>query len=81
MPAIHKYFPFIVQALKKSGSGFFAKSGLSWVDFYVANNIQTIKNFNPEILDEYPEILEHHKKVYSISKLKNYFAEREHTQI
>jgi hypothetical protein len=36
VPTLQKYMPMFEMLLEQSGSGFFASSGLTWVDFYVS---------------------------------------------
>ena len=47
---VEKNFPIYVQLLKQSGSGFFMPSGVTWVDFIVAEYMTTVKHFEPQIL-------------------------------
>ncbi|KAI1700930.1 glutathione S-transferase 1 [Ditylenchus destructor] len=74
VPAAERYFPRLVKLLNESGSGFFAKSGVSWVDFFLANTSLTIKNFAPEMLDKYPELKDHFERVHALPQLQPYFA-------
>uniref|UniRef100_A0A915EBP3 glutathione transferase n=1 Tax=Ditylenchus dipsaci TaxID=166011 RepID=A0A915EBP3_9BILA len=48
LPGMQKYLPLYVKTLKESGSGFVAKSGLTWVDFMLAEFLTTLKNMHPE---------------------------------
>ena len=81
VPAVEKFFPFFVKSLKESDSGFFAKSGVSWVDFHVANSVQTILNLASDVLKNYPEILEHHKRVHGLPQLQKYLTSRKESQL
>ncbi|KAI1704860.1 glutathione S-transferase 1 [Ditylenchus destructor] len=73
-PAAERYFPRLVKLLNESGNGYFAKSGLSWVDFCLANTSLTFKNFTPEILEKYPELKNHFERVHALPQLQSYFA-------
>lgn len=81
IPAIHKYLPYLLIAIKESTSGFFAKSGLTWVDFYVASNIETINNLTPNELQQYPELVKHLHRVYALNELQDYLTHRKDTPI
>uniref|UniRef100_A0AC34QIV0 Glutathione S-transferase n=1 Tax=Panagrolaimus sp. JU765 TaxID=591449 RepID=A0AC34QIV0_9BILA len=50
LPALEKTFPYIEQALKKSGSGFIAPSGLTWVDLFIAEAFASLFNLVPDFL-------------------------------
>uniref|UniRef100_A0A914ECI8 glutathione transferase n=1 Tax=Acrobeloides nanus TaxID=290746 RepID=A0A914ECI8_9BILA len=71
-----KLFPVYVKLLNESGSGFFAKSGVTWVDFLVANYLLNIRMHEPEILKKYPELEEHVDRVHSLPKVKEYVEKR-----
>lgn len=64
--------PVLEKLLKESSSGFFVKSGVSWVDFYVASVVETIEGLDPKIMACYPEILNHKERVYALPQLKTY---------
>lgn len=68
------------KALKESGSGFFAKSGVSWVDFVVANNLLTLKNFAPDLINSYPDMVQHCKRVHELPQLQKYLSKRKESK-
>ncbi|KAI6214492.1 Glutathione S-transferase-1 [Aphelenchoides besseyi] len=76
LPAIATYLPQLEEIIRSSGSGFFAKSGLTWVDFYVSESIRTIKGIEGEALKSYPLILNHNSKFYEMPELKAYLDKR-----
>lgn len=79
---MEKFFPFFVKALKDSGNGeFLGKSGVSWVDFHMANNVLTIKNFAPDTLKNFPEIEEHCKRIHKLPELQKYLSSRNETKL
>uniref|UniRef100_A0A914EF00 glutathione transferase n=1 Tax=Acrobeloides nanus TaxID=290746 RepID=A0A914EF00_9BILA len=80
VPAIDKNIPILEKLLKDSGSGFFSKSGVSWVDFYVASFTETLEGMAPEVVSKYSEILKHKEKVYALPQLKKYLDSRPKTQ-
>lgn len=68
--------------LKESGTGFFGKSGVSYVDFYIADAFFTLHSFEKELLDKkYPFFVEHYKRVYDLPELHNYLQSRPTTPI
>uniref|UniRef100_A0A914E4Y4 glutathione transferase n=1 Tax=Acrobeloides nanus TaxID=290746 RepID=A0A914E4Y4_9BILA len=76
LPAAEKHFPVLEKLLKESGSGFFGKSGLSWVDFYIAEAVTTHKGLVPEFLKKHPDILAHVDRVHNLPQLKDYIKTR-----
>jgi len=80
IPTLEANMPIYEKLLKESGSGFFAKSGLTWVDFFVAEGFNTMNKLVPDALAKYPFALEFVKKVHSVPQIKDYIAKRPDTQ-
>jgi len=76
VPKAAQHLPYYVKLLKQSGSGFFAPSGLTFVDFIIADYFCTQKRIEPEMLKNYPELEAHYTKVHSLPQLKDYLANR-----
>jgi glutathione S-transferase len=76
VPAVERHFPRLEKALAESGSGFFGKSGVSWVDFYLASALLTAKSFAPDEVKKHPKLVEHSDKVHALPQLKEYFSKR-----
>jgi hypothetical protein len=66
--------------LKESGSGFFAKSGVTWVDFFIAEGFVTINNLVPDFFKKHATIKSFVDKVHSVPQIKDYVAKRPVTQ-
>ncbi|KAI1720911.1 putative glutathione S-transferase 9 [Ditylenchus destructor] len=81
LPAVEKYFPTYVRALKESGSGFLTKGGLTWPDFLVAEFLTTINNIDSTILKKYPELEQYRQRVHSQPTIKSYVAGRKHSVV
>ena len=71
-----RLFPTYVRLLKESGSGFFAKSGVSWVDFLVANYLLSRRINEPEVLEKYPELETYVDRVHAVPQIKEYVEKR-----
>uniref|UniRef100_A0A914QZI8 glutathione transferase n=1 Tax=Panagrolaimus davidi TaxID=227884 RepID=A0A914QZI8_9BILA len=63
VPNVKTYFPVIVQLLKQSKSDFFADSGITWIDFFISEYVDSVQNLDPELAKQYPELLEHSLKM------------------
>ncbi|PAV84130.1 hypothetical protein WR25_27246 isoform B [Diploscapter pachys] len=59
MPAANKMFGFLEKYLKKSKSGFFVDSGLTWIDLFVADHFTTLLGWDSHILDDHKEVIFH----------------------
>ncbi|KAI1711875.1 putative glutathione S-transferase 5 [Ditylenchus destructor] len=81
VPAAERHFPRCIKLLKESGSGFYGKSGVSWVDFHMASSVLTLKHFAPDILKKYPELQSHCDRVHALPQLQSYLAKRKETQV
>jgi hypothetical protein len=75
---VSNLFPKFVKLLQQSGSGFFAPSGLTYVDFVVAEYFQTLRQNNREFYN-YPELNAFVERVYALPQLKKYLAYRKDT--
>jgi len=75
-PNAEKTYGKLQELLKASGSGYFMKSGLTWVDIFIAESTLTFTGYNAEIAKKYPAIVEHMKKVHSNDKIKKYIESR-----
>ncbi|KAK0395159.1 hypothetical protein QR680_001146 [Steinernema hermaphroditum] len=73
-PAIDTHFPLLVQRLKESGSGFFAESGITWVDLVVSEQLSTFRNFKPDALARYPELEQHIETVHSVPQIQKWHS-------
>uniref|UniRef100_A0A914CGS1 glutathione transferase n=1 Tax=Acrobeloides nanus TaxID=290746 RepID=A0A914CGS1_9BILA len=71
-----KLFPTYVKLLKESGSGFFAKSGVSWADFLIANYLLSIRNNEPEVLKKHQDLEEFVDRVHALPQIKEYVEKR-----
>jgi len=78
-PAVERHFPRLEKLLKESGSGFYGKSGVSWVDFHLASALVTAEKFAPDEVKKHPELIAHRDRVHALPQLKNYFASRKDT--
>uniref|UniRef100_A0A914YB62 glutathione transferase n=1 Tax=Panagrolaimus superbus TaxID=310955 RepID=A0A914YB62_9BILA len=75
-PTVKQYLPVMIKLLKESKSEFFADSGATWVDFLVAEYIDSIHGHAPDVLKNYSELLEHSKRVHSLPQLQKYLQSR-----
>ena len=76
LESVDKLFPTYVKLLKESGSGFFAKSGVSWADFLVANYLLSIRINEPEVLKKYQDLEEFVDRVHALPQIKEYVEKR-----
>jgi glutathione S-transferase len=72
-------FPKFVQLLQQSGSGFFAPSGVTYVDFAVAEYLHTRIRYDPDVCGQYPELSAFVERVYALPQLKQHLATRKFT--
>uniref|UniRef100_A0A914KML6 glutathione transferase n=1 Tax=Meloidogyne incognita TaxID=6306 RepID=A0A914KML6_MELIC len=79
IPGAERVFPLFVKLLAESGSGFFVKSGLTYVDFVLAEYFELVRSFEPEIVGKYKELTDFVDKVYAEPKLKTYLSTRKTT--
>ncbi|KAE9555278.1 hypothetical protein FO519_001529 [Halicephalobus sp. NKZ332] len=71
-PAVEKAFNYIASLLEKSESDFVTSSGITWVDFYLVENMLTIFNIVPKLRDEFPAISNYEIKVHDHPLIKDY---------
>lgn len=82
MPAMDVYFKVLNGLLEKSKSGYLIGDSITFADLYIADNIQTLKNYGLlEASGEQPKLAAHLEKVYSHPNLKSYIASRPVTEI
>jgi len=81
LPALETYLPIYVKTIKESGSGFIAKSGVSWVDFLVVENIITIRNMEEGIMEKYPELEQYIERVQQLPQIRKYIETRKDSVI
>ncbi|KAI6177877.1 Protein CBR-GST-6.1 [Aphelenchoides bicaudatus] len=80
IPALEKYGPQFEHLLRESGSGFFGRSGISYVDFYIADQVYTLHKYRPEAMEAYfPYLVEHMKRVHALPGLQAHFTYYKYT--
>ncbi|KAI6220570.1 Hematopoietic prostaglandin D synthase [Aphelenchoides besseyi] len=80
LPAIKDYGPKLEKILTDVGSGFFVKSGVSWVDFYVAGVIKTFFNLDPTTMATYKTLKAHNDRIYGLPELQAYLKKNPPSQ-
>uniref|UniRef100_A0AC34Q6R0 Glutathione S-transferase n=1 Tax=Panagrolaimus sp. JU765 TaxID=591449 RepID=A0AC34Q6R0_9BILA len=73
---VKKYWPKLVQALRASKSRFFADSGLTWVDFFVAEYTDSIAKTFPVLVSQFPDLIQHSSRVHALPQLQDYLKTR-----
>ncbi|KAI1708449.1 putative glutathione S-transferase 5 [Ditylenchus destructor] len=78
LPAAPRIFPQYIKQVKESKSGFLVPSGVTYVDFIVAEFMGSwVSKLEPQFMKEnYPEIGEYVNKVYSLPQIKEYVKNR-----
>ncbi|KAE9554223.1 hypothetical protein FO519_002587 [Halicephalobus sp. NKZ332] len=76
---VEKYWPKLVQLLRASKSAYFADSGLTWVDFFVAEYTDTAAKLFPSLGSKYPDLIQHSSRIHSIPQLQKYLDTRPET--
>jgi glutathione S-transferase len=76
LPGVGRFFPLFVKLLAQSGSGFFAKSGVTYVDFVLAEFFTNIRDNEPKVFEDYPELVAHIERVNGLAQLQEYLRER-----
>ncbi|CAD5213731.1 unnamed protein product [Bursaphelenchus okinawaensis] len=71
VPNVQKYAPLIEDHI--GANGYVHKSGISYVDFYLADNVMAFQNYHPDLFDSYPNILALKEKFLQMPELKEYF--------
>ncbi|CAD5219801.1 unnamed protein product [Bursaphelenchus xylophilus] len=63
--------------LETTKSGFLVGNELSYIDFYAAHLTDLCLTYGPkESLKDFPVLLQHHKKIYSLPELQEYLKNR-----
>lgn len=57
LPAVEKYFPIYERRIRTSPSGFISSSGLTWIDFLVAEWLNGLHTIHPDVVGRYPELV------------------------
>ncbi len=81
LPTVKLLLPILNERLSKSGSDFFLPSGLSYVDFVIAEQIFTIEHTDPTLFTDFPALLDFKDRVHSLPGIQNYVANRPFTLI
>ncbi|GMT37117.1 hypothetical protein PFISCL1PPCAC_28414, partial [Pristionchus fissidentatus] len=76
IPARDKFFPLVVKQLKSNGTGFLVGDSVTWVDVLYAEGSSRVAHEVPGFLDDYPEVLEHAKKIHAIPQIKKWIEAR-----
>lgn len=77
--SMEKNMPIMEKLLNESGTGFFGKF-VSWVDFYIANFIETFEGLSPNVMGAYKDLAKHKENVYALPQLKKYLEGRSKSQ-
>ncbi|KAL3085718.1 hypothetical protein niasHS_009659 [Heterodera schachtii] len=75
-PMAKRVLPLFVKLLKESGSGYMLKSGLSMVDFQVANFLYMFTKMEPDTINAYPELIKYVDHVHALPQLQQYLKQR-----
>ncbi|KAE9551994.1 hypothetical protein FO519_004792 [Halicephalobus sp. NKZ332] len=80
MPGIEKYGPQFEELLQQSKNGWFISSGITFVDFSIAELTDTIDNFYNLYKQRFPLLAEHSRKVHQLPEIQEYLRSRPHSK-
>lgn len=77
---VPKYFNAFCSVLGKQASGFLVGKKLSYADIYLANTVEAMDTYVPDVdMTKYPKMLEHRDKVYGLPGIKQWIEKRPKT--
>ncbi|CAJ0582154.1 unnamed protein product, partial [Mesorhabditis spiculigera] len=76
VPARDKFFGALEKQLKNNDSGFLVGSNATYVDLQVADHVHSVLALNAHELDQFPEVLKHHKKIEALPQIAKWIKER-----
>lgn len=76
LPALNKMYSIFTKYVKDSGSGYLFGDALTWIDLAVAQHSADLLESDGTILNEFPEMKEHQKKIHNIPNIKKWIEER-----
>lgn len=62
--------------MKEAGSGFYASSGLTYIDFVMSQLSEKMALTEPELVRDFPLFVEHGKRVNNLPELQEYIKSR-----
>eukprot|EP00178_Gracilaria_changii_P002165 TRINITY_DN13236_c0_g1_i1.p2 TRINITY_DN13236_c0_g1~~TRINITY_DN13236_c0_g1_i1.p2 ORF type:complete len:125 (+),score=19.07 TRINITY_DN13236_c0_g1_i1:303-677(+) len=72
--AIPNWQPYVKKLAGLLGDKQFIAGELTWIDFAIADFIQTLNLLHADILKDAPKLTEYQQRVWGLPELKNYFA-------
>ncbi|KAH7696718.1 Nagst-1 protein [Aphelenchoides avenae] len=79
-PTLERLHKHLEKTLDDSGSGFLARKGVTWLDFFVTERMVTMHKAQPELYETHPKLLEYIRRVHNLPQLKEYIANRPDTE-
>jgi glutathione S-transferase len=80
IPELDKYAPKFERLIQETGSGFFGKTGPTYVDFYIAECIYTLSTYKPKTFQTYFYALyQHMRRVHALPALQEHFKYYKYT--
>ncbi|ULU07184.1 hypothetical protein L3Y34_018744 [Caenorhabditis briggsae] len=76
VPAFKKMYSIFTKYLKESGNGYLVGGSLTWIDLAVAQHSADLLDADGTVLDEFPEMKDHQKRIHDIPNIKQWIAER-----
>ena len=76
IPAVDSKFPLFEKYLKDAKSGYYARSGITYVDFLVAEFFDILYGMESSVFSAYPTLVEHIKRIHSFPSVKKYVDKR-----
>ncbi|KAI6177476.1 hypothetical protein M3Y97_00911600 [Aphelenchoides bicaudatus] len=78
---IKQYLTMYTDLLEKNGTGFFVGKKETLIDFWISDYIYSLNKMAPELVKDFPKVLEHMKRVHELPQLKEYIASRKESLV
>lgn len=75
-PVTERFFKLYSQLLRTHKGGFYVGNKETFVDFWIADFLYTLKNYAPELFEQHQDLLQHVERVQQLPQLKAYIENR-----
>ena len=80
MPGVEKYAPQLEDFLQNSKNGWLIPSGITYVDFVIAELTDTVHNFYNLYKFRFPLLAQHSERVHQLPELQEYLRSRPYSK-